>query len=43
MEVFTINLFNATGGARMGNRTIAVLHITKNDDPIYFDGKRGIL
>ncbi|XP_060091684.1 adhesion G-protein coupled receptor V1 isoform X2 [Heteronotia binoei] len=37
MEVFTINLFNATGGARMGNRTSAVLQITQNDDPIYFD------
>uniref|UniRef100_A0ACB8EQA8 G-protein coupled receptor 98 n=1 Tax=Sphaerodactylus townsendi TaxID=933632 RepID=A0ACB8EQA8_9SAUR len=37
MEVFTINLFNATGGAGMGNRTTAVLQITKNDDPIYFD------
>nr|XP_056705119.1 adhesion G-protein coupled receptor V1 [Euleptes europaea] len=37
MEVFTVNLFNATGGARMGNRTTVVLQITKNDDPIYFD------
>ncbi|XP_054843539.1 adhesion G-protein coupled receptor V1 [Eublepharis macularius] len=36
MEVFTINLFNATGGSRMGNRTTATLQITKNDDPIYF-------
>ncbi|XP_077203699.1 adhesion G-protein coupled receptor V1 isoform X3 [Paroedura picta] len=36
MEVFSIDLFNATGGARMGNRTTAVLQIAKNDDPIYF-------
>ncbi|XP_015282612.1 PREDICTED: G-protein coupled receptor 98 [Gekko japonicus] len=37
MEVFIVNLFNTTGDARMGNRTTAVLQITKNDDPIYFD------
>ncbi|XP_053146642.1 adhesion G-protein coupled receptor V1 isoform X4 [Hemicordylus capensis] len=36
MELFTINLFNATGGAIMGNITTAVLQIIKNDDPIYF-------
>ncbi|KAH0628079.1 hypothetical protein JD844_008789 [Phrynosoma platyrhinos] len=36
MEEFIISLFNNTGGARMGNITTAVLHITKNDDPIYF-------
>uniref|UniRef100_A0ABM5FTD0 Adhesion G-protein coupled receptor V1 isoform X1 n=1 Tax=Pogona vitticeps TaxID=103695 RepID=A0ABM5FTD0_9SAUR len=36
MEVFIISLFNATGGARMGNITTATLQITKNDDPIYF-------
>ncbi|XP_032062639.1 adhesion G-protein coupled receptor V1 [Aythya fuligula] len=35
-EVFTISLFNATGGARLGNVTTAFLQITKNDDPIYF-------
>jgi len=37
-EVFTISLFNATGGARLGNVTTAILQITKNDDPIYFAG-----
>ncbi|NWT12625.1 GPR98 protein, partial [Vireo altiloquus] len=36
MEVFIITLFNATGGARLGNITNAFLHITRNDDPIYF-------
>uniref|UniRef100_A0A8D0G948 Adhesion G-protein coupled receptor V1 n=1 Tax=Sphenodon punctatus TaxID=8508 RepID=A0A8D0G948_SPHPU len=36
IEVFTISLFNVTGGARMGNVTTAILQITKNDDPIYF-------
>ncbi|XP_039767131.1 adhesion G-protein coupled receptor V1 [Ornithorhynchus anatinus] len=36
MEEFTVNLFNATGGARMGNITTAILRIRKNDDPIYF-------
>ncbi|NWV48163.1 GPR98 protein, partial [Daphoenositta chrysoptera] len=36
MEVFIIRLFNATGGARLGNVTSAFLQITRNDDPIYF-------
>ncbi|XP_041868913.1 adhesion G-protein coupled receptor V1 isoform X10 [Corvus kubaryi] len=36
MEVFIIRLFNATGGARLGNITSAFLRITRNDDPIYF-------
>ncbi|NXH80376.1 GPR98 protein, partial [Edolisoma coerulescens] len=36
MEVFIIRLFNATGGARLGNITSAFLQITRNDDPIYF-------
>ncbi|XP_068782490.1 adhesion G-protein coupled receptor V1 [Struthio camelus] len=36
MEVFIISLFNATGGARLGNITSAILQITRNDDPIYF-------
>ncbi|XP_074063616.1 adhesion G-protein coupled receptor V1-like isoform X2 [Macrotis lagotis] len=36
MEVFTITLFNATGGAKMGNITTATLQIRRNDDPIYF-------
>ncbi|GAB0206124.1 adhesion G-protein coupled receptor V1 [Grus japonensis] len=36
MEVFIISLFNATGGARLGNITSAFLQITRNDDPIYF-------
>ncbi|NXY21530.1 GPR98 protein, partial [Atrichornis clamosus] len=36
MEVFTIRLLNATGGARLGNITTAFLQITRNDDPIYF-------
>ncbi|NWQ77266.1 GPR98 protein, partial [Columbina picui] len=36
MEVFVITLVNATGGARLGNITSAILQITRNDDPIYF-------
>ncbi|XP_071587409.1 adhesion G-protein coupled receptor V1 isoform X2 [Heliangelus exortis] len=36
MEIFIISLVNATGGARLGNITSAVLQITRNDDPIYF-------
>ncbi|NWV35380.1 GPR98 protein, partial [Grantiella picta] len=36
MEVFIIRLFNATGGATLGNITSAFLQITRNDDPIYF-------
>ncbi|XP_010086194.1 PREDICTED: G-protein coupled receptor 98-like, partial [Pterocles gutturalis] len=36
MEVFIISLFNATGGARLGNITSAILQIARNDDPIYF-------
>ncbi|KAL1783722.1 G-protein coupled receptor 98 [Sigmodon hispidus] len=36
MEEFTIILFNATGGAQTGNRTMAFLRILRNDDPIYF-------
>lgn len=40
MENFTITLLNATGGARMGNILKANLQINKNDDPIYFSGKK---
>uniref|UniRef100_A0A4X2LMN9 Adhesion G-protein coupled receptor V1 n=1 Tax=Vombatus ursinus TaxID=29139 RepID=A0A4X2LMN9_VOMUR len=36
MEVFTVTLFNATGGAAVGNVTTATLQIRRNDDPIYF-------
>ncbi|XP_004678196.1 PREDICTED: G-protein coupled receptor 98 [Condylura cristata] len=36
MEEFTIILLNATGGAKIGNKTTATLRITGNDDPIYF-------
>uniref|UniRef100_F7FXQ0 Adhesion G-protein coupled receptor V1 n=1 Tax=Monodelphis domestica TaxID=13616 RepID=F7FXQ0_MONDO len=36
MEIFTITLFNATGGAKVGNITTATLQIRRNDDPIYF-------
>uniref|UniRef100_A0A8C5P4D2 Adhesion G-protein coupled receptor V1 n=1 Tax=Jaculus jaculus TaxID=51337 RepID=A0A8C5P4D2_JACJA len=36
MEEFTIVLLNATGGAKVGNRTTAALRIRRNDDPIYF-------
>ncbi|XP_039111424.1 adhesion G-protein coupled receptor V1 [Hyaena hyaena] len=36
MEEFTIILLNATGGAKIGNRTTATLRIRRNDDPIYF-------
>lgn len=43
MEEFTITLFNATGGAMIGNKTTAILRITRNDDPIYFAGGITIL
>ncbi|KAM9694992.1 adhesion G-protein coupled receptor V1 [Trichechus inunguis] len=36
MEEFTITLFNATGGAKIGKKTTATLRIRRNDDPIYF-------
>ncbi|XP_054434571.1 adhesion G-protein coupled receptor V1 [Pteronotus mesoamericanus] len=36
MEEFTIILLNATGGAKLGNKTTATLRIRRNDDPIYF-------
>ncbi|XP_059551072.1 adhesion G-protein coupled receptor V1 [Myotis daubentonii] len=36
MEEFTITLLNATGGAKIGNKTTAILRIRRNDDPIYF-------
>ncbi|XP_069912554.1 adhesion G-protein coupled receptor V1 [Oryctolagus cuniculus] len=36
MEEFTIILVNATGGAKVGNKTVALLRIRRNDDPIYF-------
>ncbi|XP_026994314.2 adhesion G-protein coupled receptor V1 isoform X1 [Tachysurus fulvidraco] len=36
VEMFTITLLNATGGARLGNILNASLQINKNDDPIYF-------
>ncbi|XP_008578647.1 PREDICTED: G-protein coupled receptor 98, partial [Galeopterus variegatus] len=36
VEEFTIILVNATGGAKVGNKTTATLRITRNDDPIYF-------
>lgn len=38
MEEFTIILLNATGGAKLGNKTTATLRIRRNDDPIYFAG-----
>lgn len=38
VEIFTITLINATGGARLGNILNASLQINKNDDPIYFAG-----
>ncbi|XP_054544211.1 adhesion G-protein coupled receptor V1 isoform X2 [Talpa occidentalis] len=40
MEEFTIILLNATGGAKIGNKTTATLRITRNDDPIYFAAPR---
>ncbi|KAF5913581.1 hypothetical protein HPG69_017201, partial [Diceros bicornis minor] len=39
MEEFTITLLNATGGAKIGNKTTATLRIRRNDDPIYFAGE----
>nr|XP_031304026.1 adhesion G-protein coupled receptor V1 [Camelus dromedarius] len=36
MEEFTITLLNATGGAKIGNKSTATLRIRRNDDPIYF-------
>uniref|UniRef100_A0A8C3XBP1 Adhesion G-protein coupled receptor V1 n=1 Tax=Catagonus wagneri TaxID=51154 RepID=A0A8C3XBP1_9CETA len=36
MEEFTVILLNATGGAKIGNKTTATLRIRRNDDPIYF-------
>ncbi|KAG8524634.1 Adhesion G-protein coupled receptor V1 [Galemys pyrenaicus] len=36
MEEFAVVLLNATGGAKIGNKTTATLRITRNDDPIYF-------
>lgn len=39
MEEFTIMLLNATGGAKVGNKTTATLRISRNDDPIYFAGR----
>uniref|UniRef100_A0A8C4S4U8 Adhesion G-protein coupled receptor V1 n=1 Tax=Erpetoichthys calabaricus TaxID=27687 RepID=A0A8C4S4U8_ERPCA len=38
LETFSVNLYNATGGARLGNVSTATLQITKNDYPIYFVG-----
>ncbi|XP_073534717.1 adhesion G-protein coupled receptor V1 isoform X1 [Phyllobates terribilis] len=35
-EIFTITIFDAMGGARMGNVTTATLEINKNDDAISF-------
>lgn len=43
MEEFTVILLNATGGAKIGNKTTATLRITRNDDPIYFAGGITIL
>ncbi|MBZ3889709.1 G-protein coupled receptor 98, partial [Sciurus carolinensis] len=40
MEEFTIILLNATGGAKVGNKTTATLRIRRNDDPIYFSEPR---
>uniref|UniRef100_A0A8C2V3T1 Adhesion G-protein coupled receptor V1 n=1 Tax=Chinchilla lanigera TaxID=34839 RepID=A0A8C2V3T1_CHILA len=42
MEEFTIMLLNATGGAKVGNKTTATLRIRRNDDPIYFAEPRVI-
>lgn len=39
-ENFSITVLNATGGARLGNFVNASLQINKNDDPIYFSGKK---
>ncbi|KAJ0067530.1 hypothetical protein NL108_008007, partial [Boleophthalmus pectinirostris] len=36
LESFTINLFNVTAGAKLGQFLNAKLMINKNDDPIYF-------
>ncbi|XP_069483725.1 adhesion G-protein coupled receptor V1 isoform X2 [Ambystoma mexicanum] len=36
LEIFTVILYNATGGAKLGSVTQARLLIRKNDDPIYF-------
>ncbi|XP_045141134.1 adhesion G-protein coupled receptor V1 [Echinops telfairi] len=36
MEEFTITLLNATGGAKIGNKTSATLRIRRNDDPVFF-------
>ncbi|XP_039615272.1 adhesion G-protein coupled receptor V1 [Polypterus senegalus] len=38
LETFSVTLYNATGGARLGNALTATLQITKNDYPIYFVG-----
>ncbi|KAE8635798.1 hypothetical protein XENTR_v10002742 [Xenopus tropicalis] len=35
-ETFTLNLLNATGGARMGSIITAKLEINKNDDAVFF-------
>ncbi|XP_056394317.1 adhesion G-protein coupled receptor V1 isoform X2 [Hyla sarda] len=35
-EVFTISIFNPTGGAKMGNVTTATLEIDRNDDAVFF-------
>lgn len=42
MENFTITVFNATGGARLGKILNATLQINKNDDPIYFSGNKTV-
>ncbi|XP_076995276.1 adhesion G-protein coupled receptor V1 [Tamandua tetradactyla] len=42
LEEFTITLLNATGGAKIGNKTTAALRIRRNDDPIYFAEPRVI-
>ncbi|XP_072270059.1 adhesion G-protein coupled receptor V1 [Pyxicephalus adspersus] len=35
-EIFTVIIFNPTGGARLGDVTTATLMINKNDDAVFF-------
>ncbi|XP_036081242.1 adhesion G-protein coupled receptor V1 isoform X3 [Rousettus aegyptiacus] len=42
MEEFIITLLNATGEAKIGNKTTATLRIRRNDDPIYFAEPREV-
>ena len=40
LETFQINLTSATGGAVIGQTSMASVLINKNDDAIYFVGKK---